>query len=63
MEKLQKINLIVRDLMILLLNYQLLIKANLSLHSRTSAEVSLGLWGIIFLMDLYLLKEKEDAKD
>lgn len=63
MEKLQKINLIVRDLVILLLNYQLLVKANLSLHSKTSAEVSLGIWGILFLMDLFLLKEKEDTEN
>jgi hypothetical protein len=64
MEIIKKLDFLVRDLMILLLSFQIMILgASINPVSKTINEVVIGIWGILFVFDLFIKKEEAISED
>jgi hypothetical protein len=64
MEIIKKLDFLVRDLMILLLSFQIMILgANVNSVSKTINEVVIGIWGILFIFDLFIKREEVINED
>lgn len=64
MKILKKMDFLVRDLMILLLAFQIMVlSANMNSVSKTMNEVVIGIWGILFVFDLFIKKDDLMAED
>ena len=56
MNKTLKFNIVIRDIAILLGCVELILTKSSSILVSTLREVNFGIWGIIFLMDMFLIK-------
>lgn len=64
MNIIKKLDFVVRDLMILLLSFQIMtLSAQLGTVAKTCNEVTIGIWGILFIFDLFIKKDEILAED
>lgn len=64
MEIIKKLDFLVRDLMILLLSFQIMVLgAGINSTFKVINEVVIGIWGILFVFDLFIKKDEVMAED
>jgi hypothetical protein len=64
MKIIKKLDFLVRDFMILLLSFQIMVLgAGLNSTFKTMNEVVIGIWGILFVCDLFIKKDEVMAED
>ena len=64
MKLLKKMDFLVRDFMILLLAFQIMVlSADMNSVSKTMNEIVIGIWGILFVFDLFIKKDDLMAED